>query len=143
MRPLPPRYRLSLAVLAVAVLAMAAFGFVRWGGGVGGRPARWSAVGTAGPGGAGGGTAAVAPDGAATCAGRPVQTTRELRGMWITTVNNTDWPSRPGLDRKTVEAEYRGWLDLAQQRNLNAVFVHIRPSGDAFWPSRFDPWSEF
>jgi uncharacterized lipoprotein YddW (UPF0748 family) len=75
-----------------------------------------------------------------TCAGRVMQAVRELRGLWITTVNNLDWPSRPGLDAEAVKAEYRGWLDLAQRLNFNAVFVHIRPSGDAFWqPRRAQP----
>ena len=31
------------------------------------------------------------------CGAVPAQATRELRGMWLTTVNNIDWPSRPGL----------------------------------------------
>ena len=65
--------------------------------------------------------------GAADCAGRPLVADRQLRGMWITTVNNIDWPSRPGLRPETVKAEYRAWLDLAQQLNHNAVFVHVRP----------------
>jgi uncharacterized lipoprotein YddW (UPF0748 family) len=63
--------------------------------------------------------------------------------MTITTVYNMDWPSRPGLDAETVKAEYRGWLDVAQRLNHNAVFVHIRPSGDALWPSTYAPWSEW
>jgi uncharacterized lipoprotein YddW (UPF0748 family) len=63
--------------------------------------------------------------------------------MWLTTVYNIDWPSRPGLDEATVKAEYQGWLDLAQRLNHNASFVHVRPSGDAFWPSEYAPWSEW
>jgi uncharacterized lipoprotein YddW (UPF0748 family) len=84
-----------------------------------------------------------ANDAPAGCAGRALEATRELRGMWLTTVNNIDFPSRPGLDEQTVKAEYRGWLDLAQKLNHNAIFVHVRPSGDAFWPSKYGPWSEF
>jgi uncharacterized lipoprotein YddW (UPF0748 family) len=77
------------------------------------------------------------------CAGVPVSATRELRGMWLTTVLNIDWPSRPGLGREQVQAEYRGWLDLAVSMRHNAIFVHVRPSGDAFWPSAYAPWSEW
>ncbi|WP_246001391.1 glycoside hydrolase family 10 protein [Allorhizocola rhizosphaerae] len=76
-----------------------------------------------------------------TCAGRTATGARQLRGMWLTTISNRDWPSKPGLDEKTVKAEFRSWLDLAQRMNHNAIFVHVRPSGDAFWPSRFAPWS--
>ncbi|SCF16370.1 Uncharacterized lipoprotein YddW, UPF0748 family [Micromonospora coriariae] len=82
-------------------------------------------------------------NGIATCAGQPARAPRELRGMWITTVNNIDWPSRRGLPAETVRAEFRGWLDLAVRRNHNAVFVHVRPSGDALWPSSYAPWSEW
>jgi uncharacterized lipoprotein YddW (UPF0748 family) len=42
-----------------------------------------------------------------------------------------------------VKAEYEGWLDLAVAQHHNAIFVHVRPSGDAFWPSAYAPWSEF
>jgi len=77
------------------------------------------------------------------CGDRPTTAIRELRGMWLTTVNNIDWPSQRGLDTETVKAEYRAWLDLAQQYNHNAIFVHVRPSGDALWPSAYAPWSEW
>jgi uncharacterized lipoprotein YddW (UPF0748 family) len=85
----------------------------------------------------------LAPTPPLTCAGRTVTVARQLRGMWLTTVSNRDWPSTPGLDEQTVKAEYRAWLDLAQRMNHNAIFVHVRPSGDAFWPSQFAPWSQW
>ncbi len=78
-----------------------------------------------------------------TCAGKPVKATRELRGMWLTTVLNIDFPSKPGLSPAQVQAEYQRWLDLAVSRRHNAIFVHVRPSGDAFWPSAYAPWSEW
>ena len=73
----------------------------------------------------------------------PVRATRQLRGMWLTTVWNIDFPSRPGLPEAKVKAEYEGWLDLAVAQRHNAIFVHVRPSGDAFWESEFAPWSEW
>jgi len=63
--------------------------------------------------------------------------------MWLTTVDNIDFPSQPGLPEATVKAEYRSWLDLAVAQHHNAIFVHVRPSGDAFWPSAYAPWSEW
>ncbi len=77
------------------------------------------------------------------CGGAPATAERDLRGMWLTTVNNIDFPSRPGLPEATVKAEYLGWLDLAVAQHHNAIFVHVRPSGDAFWPSAYAPWSEW
>src|ERR1700754_187075 len=78
-----------------------------------------------------------------TCAGVPAQAPREERGMWLTTVLNIDFPSRPGLSEAQIKAEYLRWLDLAVAQNHNAIFVHVRPSGDAFWPSAYAPWSEW
>jgi uncharacterized lipoprotein YddW (UPF0748 family) len=63
--------------------------------------------------------------------------------MWIATVSNIDWPSRTGLSPAAVQAEYVGWLDLAVRLRFNAVIVQIRPGGDAFWPSRYEPWSRY
>ncbi|BCJ40166.1 glycosyl hydrolase [Actinoplanes ianthinogenes] len=77
------------------------------------------------------------------CAGQPVQAPRELRGMWLTTVYNLDFPSKPGLSQAQVKAEYLKWLDVAVAQHHNAIFVHVRPSGDAFWPSAYAPWSNW
>src|SRR5687767_3674414 len=69
------------------------------------------------------------------CGTVPVKAVRQLRGMWLTTVTNIDFPSRRGLTQAQVKAEYQRWLDLAVAQRHNAIFVHVRPSGDAFWPS--------
>ncbi|MFI6596405.1 glycoside hydrolase family 10 protein [Nonomuraea sp. NPDC050536] len=68
---------------------------------------------------------------------------RQMRGMWIASVVNINWPSKPGLSVEEQKAEYLAWLDLAIQRKLNSVFVQIRPTADAFWPSSFEPWSQW
>ena len=77
------------------------------------------------------------------CGAAPTQAMRELRGMWLATVGNLDFPSRGGLTREEVMAEFRGWLDLAGRFNHNAIFVQVRPTGDAFWPSAYAPWSQW
>ena len=68
---------------------------------------------------------------------------RELRAMWISSVVNIDWPSRTGLSAAEQQAEFLHWLDVAEQFRLNAVFVQVRPTADAFWPSPFEPWSQY
>ncbi|MGW4797469.1 glycoside hydrolase family 10 protein [Nonomuraea sp. NPDC004297] len=68
---------------------------------------------------------------------------RQMRGMWIASVVNINWPSKPGLSADEQKAEYLAWLDVAVQRKLNSVFVQIRPTADAFWPSPFEPWSQY
>ncbi|HET8895675.1 MAG TPA: family 10 glycosylhydrolase [Protaetiibacter sp.] len=68
---------------------------------------------------------------------------RELRAMWISSVVNIDWPSRTGLTADEQRAEFLHWLDVAERFNLNAVFVQVRPTADAFWPSPLEPWSQY
>ncbi|MCO5972588.1 glycoside hydrolase family 10 protein [Actinoallomurus soli] len=68
---------------------------------------------------------------------------RQTRAMWIVSVGNGDWPSRPGLSAAKQQAEYRALLDLAVRRGFNTVYVQIRPSADAFYPSPYEPWSRY
>lgn len=65
----------------------------------------------------------------------------ELRGMWVASVENLDWPSRPGLSVSEQQNELVALLDTAVERRLNTVFLQVRPSADALWPSRYEPWS--
>ncbi|MGW3469313.1 glycoside hydrolase family 10 protein [Saccharopolyspora sp. NPDC000995] len=66
-----------------------------------------------------------------------------MRGMWIAGVENIDWPSKPGLSVAAQQDEYRKLLDQAVANKLNAVFVQVRPTADAFWPSPLEPWSHW
>ncbi len=66
-----------------------------------------------------------------------------FRGVWIATVRNLDWPSRPGIPVEQMKEEYRKHLDLLQSLGMNAVIVQVRPSGDAMYPSALEPWSMY
>ncbi len=68
---------------------------------------------------------------------------RQLRGTWIASVSNINWPSRSGLTAAAQQAELRDLLDRAAALRLNAVFLQIRPAADAFWPSPVEPWSQY
>ncbi|MFJ1734154.1 glycoside hydrolase family 10 protein [Streptomyces sp. NPDC088254] len=74
--------------------------------------------------------------------GGEVRATREMRGMWLATVANRDWPSRAGLTAAQQRAELIGWLDLAVRKRLNTVMLQVRPTADALWPSPYEPWSQ-
>ena len=74
---------------------------------------------------------------------RPAPPKRELRGMWIATVANIDWPTQRGLAPEQYRREYRRLLDAGQRAGLNAVFVQIRPASDAFYKSELEPWSKW
>ncbi|GAA3817271.1 hypothetical protein GCM10022226_42450 [Sphaerisporangium flaviroseum] len=84
-----------------------------------------------------------AVDRLAACAVDPATPKRQLRALWIAGVANIDWPSRTGLSAQAQQDEFRAWLDLAVQRKMNAVVVQVRPTADAFWPSPYEPWSQW
>ena len=66
----------------------------------------------------------------------------ELRGMWLSTVGNRDWPSSAGMTASRQRAELVAQLEVAVRRKLNAVIVQVRPTADALWPSPYEPWSQ-
>ena len=68
---------------------------------------------------------------------------REFRAAWVATVNNIDWPSRPGLPVTQQKAELLNILDHAAQLHLNALVFQVRPASDALYASKLEPWSEF
>jgi uncharacterized lipoprotein YddW (UPF0748 family) len=66
---------------------------------------------------------------------------REFRGLWVATVGNIDWPSKPGLPAEQQRAELVSILDRAQAAHMNAVVFHVRPSADAVYRSSLEPWA--
>ena len=67
----------------------------------------------------------------------------EFRGVWVATVTNIDWPSGGNFNTESQKAEFINLLNMHQRNGLNAVIVQVRPSADAFYPSPYEPWSEF
>jgi len=67
----------------------------------------------------------------------------EFRAAWIASVENIDWPSKKGLPADSQKAEFIRQLDMHKRNGLNAVVVQIRPAADAFYPSPYEPWSEW
>jgi uncharacterized lipoprotein YddW (UPF0748 family) len=73
----------------------------------------------------------------------PPPIAREFRGVWVATVGNIDWPSRPGLSTWEQQSELITLLNRAVEMHLNAVVFQIRPQTDALYDSRLEPWSPF
>ena len=67
----------------------------------------------------------------------------EFRGVWVATVDNIDWPSSRNLNSDSQKVEFIKLLDMHQRNGMNALIVQIRPATDAFYPSQYEPWSEF
>lgn len=68
---------------------------------------------------------------------------REMRAAWISTVENIDWPSKPGLSDKQMKAEMITILDNLRSNNLNTVIFQIRPTADAYYKSTKEPASHW
>jgi len=74
---------------------------------------------------------------------QPPSLAREFRGVWIASVANIDWPSKPGLPAAEAKAELVRLFDRAKASGLNAIILQVRPAGDALYASDLEPWSEF
>ncbi|CEN78579.1 glycoside hydrolase family 10 protein [Paraclostridium sordellii] len=66
----------------------------------------------------------------------------EFRGVWVATVYDIDWPKTKD-NPEAQKQEFIELLDKVQSLNLNAVFVQVRPTSDAFYDSKINPWSAF
>ncbi|MFF8907414.1 glycoside hydrolase family 10 protein [Streptomyces olivaceoviridis] len=74
---------------------------------------------------------------------RAARASAAMRGVWIATVVNRDWPSRTGLTASAQRTELIAHLDRAVRDRLNTVILQVRPTADALWPSPYEPWSEY
>lgn len=67
----------------------------------------------------------------------------EFRGVWLATVDNIDWPARGDYNPESQRREYIRQLDLHSRNGMNAIIGQVRPAADAFYPSPFEPWSQW
>lgn len=66
----------------------------------------------------------------------------EIRGVWIATVANIDWPSKKN-DTEYQKKELLTILDTLKACNINTVAFQVRPTADAFYKSDLEPWSNY
>lgn len=89
------------------------------------------------PGGAGG-------DDSVDSQGQPtveVSHPRELRGVWVATVWNINFPDADGAAAQ--QAELEDLAELVADLGMNAIFFQVRPEGDALYSSEIEPWSRY
>ena len=67
----------------------------------------------------------------------------ELRGVWVASVGNIDYPSKAAADADTLCSEADAVLDNCAELGLNAVFLQVRPMCDALYPSKYFPVSAY
>ncbi len=67
----------------------------------------------------------------------------ELRGVFVDSLNNKDFPSAPGLSEAQLNGEIGKILDFVAANGLNAVFIKVCASGDALYSSKVYPVSYY
>ncbi len=61
----------------------------------------------------------------------------------MATVLNIDYPQSPTVSAATLQADFKSQLYRLRQAGINTLFVQVRPAGDAIYPSKYAPWSEW
>ena len=67
----------------------------------------------------------------------------EMRAVWVATVDNIDWPDTASVDAQLHKDAFLRLLDTHFCNGINTIIVQIRPSSDAFYPSPYEPWSQW
>ncbi|NLE24427.1 MAG: family 10 glycosylhydrolase [Clostridiaceae bacterium] len=67
----------------------------------------------------------------------------DFRGLWVATVVNIDYPVKATTDSEVLKKEALQILNYAKNTGFNAVFLQVRPSGDALYKSKYYPWSKY
>ncbi len=65
---------------------------------------------------------------------------REMRGAWIATVADIDWPNKNDTPQQQKEALIT-MLDKLKAAGINTVFFQVRTECDALYESKYEPWS--
>lgn len=66
---------------------------------------------------------------------------QEMRGLWVSSVINLDYPSKPTTSAEELRNQADKILDNAQACGFNAIFLQVRPCADALYQSKIYPWS--
>lgn len=67
---------------------------------------------------------------------------KEIRAVWMATIWELDWPlgKRGEAEQKQLYIDY---LETLHALNFNAIFLQIRSGADAFYKSKYEPWSKW
>ena len=66
-----------------------------------------------------------------------------MRGVWVSSVANIDYPSQQGLSADQLKSEADTILNNIAAMGLNTVFLQVRPSADALYQPALFPWSRY
>lgn len=63
---------------------------------------------------------------------------REFRGAWIHVIGQSQWQNKTPAQQKEYITQQFG---LLEQAGCNAVIFQVRPTADALYKSKYEPWS--
>ncbi len=69
---------------------------------------------------------------------------REYRAVWVTTIENLDWPKtriKSTADIEKQKNEFTALLDSLAVYNINTILLQTRVRGDVIYPSDIEPFS--
>lgn len=67
----------------------------------------------------------------------------ELRGVWVSSVANIDYPKKPTTSAILLKREADFIVKKAKEAGLNAIFLQVRPTADALYKSSIFPYSKW
>lgn len=69
-----------------------------------------------------------------------VEKDEELRAMWVSAVT-------PDVVKHTSQYNFKSGMQRVirtlKENNMNTLIYHVRPTNDAFYPSKLNPWSRY
>ncbi len=66
---------------------------------------------------------------------------RELRGAWLATVANIDYPESPFSSSGQKITELKSIFEKLKRAGINCVYFQVRTECDALYQSAIEPWS--
>ena len=70
----------------------------------------------------------------------------QFRSVWVCTVSNMDIMPQIGTDENAIETWKKAYLEILDnsvKNGMNAIIFQVSPCNDAFYPSKYRPWSEY
>lgn len=69
--------------------------------------------------------------------------TDEMKGIWVATVANIDYPSTKTTDASSLKSQADTIINKAKAMGFNTIFLQVRPCADSFYRSNIFPWSKY
>ncbi len=71
---------------------------------------------------------------------------QEFRAVWVATVRNIDMPQQQSAANSEINRykdSYTVLLDMMEKIGMNTIIFQVRPTNDAFYPSKYNYWSPY